>query len=167
MVRAEEDVKKTWADLQATYQRRLDLIPSLVSVVKGSANFESQTLEELAAARSKAQNIMLTSNPDYKSYQNQEQSQAVVVQSANRIIALVERYPDLKSTKSYLYLQVQLEGTERRVKVARNDFNSSVADFNKLVRRFPSDLVANLFKFKPKEGFQSDIQSENPPEVKF
>jgi LemA protein len=168
LVRTQEDVKKNWSDLQATYQRRSDLIPSLVSVVKGSSDYEKQTLEDVMNARAKAQQLTIsTSAGDFSGYQHVEAAQAQVVQSVNRIIALAEKYPDLKSTKSYLYLQTQLEGTERRVKVSRNDFNSSVADYNKKVRQFPSSLVAKMFGFSPKEGFSNDVNAENPPEVKF
>ena len=168
LVRSEEHVKQNWGDLQATYQRRADLIPSLVSVVKGTSDYEKQTLEDVMNARAKAQELTIsTSAGDYSGYQHVEAAQAQVVQSVNRLIAVAEKYPDLKSTKSYLYLQTQLEGTERRVKVSRNDFNSSVADYNKKVRQFPSSIVAKIFGFTPKEGFSSDVNAENPPEVKF
>jgi LemA protein len=168
LVKSDEGVKKTWSDLQSAYQRRIDLVPSLVSVVKGSSAFEMKTLEDLMNARSKAQQIIISSNTaDYQSYQHVETAQGEVAQSVNRVIAIAEKYPDLKSTKNYLYLQAQLEGTERRIKVSRNDFNSFVADYNKKVRQFPSSLVAGIFGFKPKEGFSSDMNAQNPPEVKF
>jgi LemA protein len=168
LVKSDENVKKNWSDLQSAYQRRIDLIPSLVSVVKGSSDFEQQTLVNLMDVRAKAQQTILNSNDaSVQSYKAQENSQADVVQTFNKVIARVERYPDLKSAKSYLYLQTQLEGTERRIKVSRNDFNSSVAEYNKKVRQFPSSLAAKIFGFKGKEGFTSDIGSENPPEVKF
>jgi LemA protein len=168
LVKSDEGVKKTWSDLQSAYQRRIDLVPSLVSVVKGSSGFEMKTLEDLMNARSKAQQIIISSNTaDYQSYQHVETAQGEVAQSVNRVIAIAEKYPDLKSTKNYLYLQAQLEGTERRIKVSRNDFNSFVADYNKKVRQFPSSLVAGIFGFKLKEGFSSDMNAQNPPEVKF
>jgi LemA protein len=168
LVKTDENVKKNWSDLQSAYQRRIDLIPSLVSVVKGSSNFEQQTLVSLMDVRAKAQQTTLNSNvANIQNYKAQENSQAEVVQTFNKVIARIENYPDLKSTKSYLYLQTQLEGTERRIKVSRNDFNSSVAEYNKKVRQFPSSLAANIFGFKGKEGFTSDAGSENPPEVKF
>ena len=168
LVKSDEGVKKTWSDLQSAYQRRIDLVPSLVSVVKGSSGFEMKTLEDLMNARAKAQQIIISSNKaDYQSYQHVETAQGEVAQSVNRVIAIAEKYPDLKSTKNYLYLQAQLEGTERRIKVSRNDFNSFVADYNKKVRQFPSNLVAGIFGFKPKQGFSSDMNAQNPPEVKF
>src|SRR6202035_4444085 len=117
LVKSDEGVKKTWSDLQSAYQRRIDLVPSLVSVVKGSSGFEMKTLEALMNARSKAQQIIISSNTaDYQSYQHVETAQGEVAQSVNRVIAIAEKYPDLKSTKNYLYLQAQLEGTERRIK---------------------------------------------------
>ncbi len=168
LVKSDESVKKTWSDIQSAYQRRIDLIPSLVSVVKGSSDFEQQTLVNLMEARAKAQQTTLNAGVvSAESYKAQENAQAEVVQNFNKVIARAEKYPDLKSTKSYLYLQTQLEGTERRIKVSRNDFNSSVAVYNKKVRQFPSSLVAKIFGFKEREGFTSDAGSENPPEVKF
>jgi LemA protein len=168
LVKREENVKLTWGDLQNAYQRRLDLVPNLVTVVKGSSDYEKQTLDQLATARAKAQQLTVTATElNAANFNQQEQVQTEMVQSINRVIGLVEKYPDLQSTKSFLYLQTQLEGTERRIKVTRSDFNGSVAQYNKLVRGFPSNLPASLFGFKPKEGFQSENGAENSPEVKF
>lgn len=168
LVKRDEAVKLTWGNLQNAYQRRLDLIPNLVTVVKGSSDYERQTLQQLADARAKAQQVIVgTAGLEPANYQRQEQAQAAMVLSVNKVIAIVEKYPDLQSTKSYVYLQVQLEGTERRIKVSRDDFNVSVATYNKMVRGFPSDIPAGLFGFRPKEGFQSSSGAETPPEVKF
>jgi LemA protein len=168
LVKREENVKLTWGNLQNAYQRRLDLVPNLVTVVKGSSDYEKQTLDQLATARAKAQQVTVTATElNAANFSQQEQVQTEMVQSINRVIGLVEKYPDLQSTRSFLYLQTQLEGTERRIKVTRSDFNGSVAQYNKLVRGFPSNLPASLFGFKPKEGFQSENGAENPPEVKF
>ena len=139
LVKEEENVKLTWANLQTTYQRRMDLVPSLVAVVKGSTDYEKQTLQQITE----------------------------VATSTNRAIAVIENYPDIKSTKSFGELQSQLEGTERRIKVARNDFNGAVAQYNKLVRSFPSSLPATLFGYKTKEGFKSEVGAETAPEIKF
>ena len=139
-----------------------------MAVVKATSDYEKQTLEQLASARAKATQVSVsTTGVDYNNYNAQEKAQADVANSINRVIVVIERYPDLKSTKSYVYLQSQLEGTERRVKVSRNDFNQSVAEYNKLVRGFPSSIAASMFGYKPKEGFRSDAGSENAPEVKF
>lgn len=168
LVKEEENVKLNWGNLQNAYQRRLDLIPGLVSVVKGSTDYEKQTLEQLAAARAKAQQVTLSaSGASSDNYGRQEQAQAEMVGSMNRVIGLIEKYPDLQSTKSFVDLQAQLEGTERRIKVSRDDFNGAVAQYNKAVRQFPSNIAASMFTFKPKEGFQSDAGAATPPEVKF
>ena len=168
LVKKQEDVKLKWGDLQNTYQRRIDLTPGLVAIVKGSSEFEKQTLEQVAAARANAMQVTLN-NTEISSdnYNKQERSQSEMVTSVNRLIGVIEKYPDLKSTKSFLYLQSQLEGTERRIKVARTDFNQSVAEYNKLVRGSPSNMVASIFGFKPKEGFTSDVGTNSAPEVKF
>jgi len=168
LVKQDENVKLTWGDLQNSYQRRLDLTPNLVAVVKASSDYEKQTLEQLAAARAKAMQVSVNStavNPE--NYNAQEQAQGEVATSINRVIGVIEKYPDLQTTKSFLYLQSQLEGTERRIKVARNDFNLAVANYNKKVRGFPASIAASIFGFKSKEGFKSDVGSENAPEVKF
>ncbi len=168
LVKSDENVKLNWGNLQNSYQRRLDLTPNLVAVVKASSDYEKQTLEQLAEARSKAMRVTtVATGTDFDSYNAQEQAQGDVANSINRVIAVIERYPDLKTTKSFVYLQSQLEGTERRIKTSRNDFNQSVADFNKLVRGFPSNIAASVFGFKSREGFRSDVGSENAPEVKF
>jgi LemA protein len=168
LVKEEENVKLNWGNLQNAYQRRLDLIPGLVAVVKGSSDYEKQTLEQLAAARAKAQQVTLsTADASSGNYSRQEQVQAEMVGSMNRVIGLIEKYPDLQSTKSFVDLQAQLVGTERRIKVSRDDFNGAVAQYNKSVRKFPSNIAASLFTFRSKEGFQSDAGAETPPEVKF
>ena len=168
LVKLDENVKLNWANLQNTYQRRLDLTPNLVTVVKGSSDYEKQTLAQLAAARAKASQVTISAvSPDVNNYNKQEQAQAEVVNSLNRLIAIIERYPDLKSTKNFLYLQSQLEGTERRIKVSRNDFNAAVAQFNKLVRSFPSSIIVSLCGYRPKEGFKSETGSDKAPDVKF
>jgi len=168
LVKQEENVKLTWGDLQNAYQRRLELTPNLVTVVKGSSAYEKQTLEQLAAARAKAQEVAVhATGLSAGNYSQQEQAQSEMVLSINRVIGLIEKYPDLQSTKSFIYLQTQLTGTERRIKVSRDDFNGAVAQYNKLVRGFPSSVVASLFGFKTKEGFQSVAGAGTPPEIKF
>jgi LemA protein len=169
LVKQDENVKLTWGNLQNAYQRRLDLIPNLVIVVKGSSDYEKQTLQELAGARANAQKVIVSTSGglEVNNYQRQEQAQAAMVLSINKVIAIVEKYPDLQSTKSYTNFQVQVVGTERRIKVSRDDFNASVASYNKEVRGFPSNIPAGLFGFRAKEGFQSQSGAETPPEVKF
>ncbi|MFI5155272.1 MAG: LemA family protein [Chitinophagales bacterium] len=168
LVRKDENVKLNWGNLQNAYQRRVDLTPSLVAVVKASSDYEKQTLEQVTNARAKAMLVSVNSSGlNAENFKNQEQAQAEMVNSINKIIGVIEKYPDLKSTKSFLDLQSQLEGTERRIKVSRNDFNESVANYNKSVRGFPASLVASLLGFRPREGFQSEAGAAEAPEVKF
>ena len=168
LVKQEENVKLNWGNLQNAYQRRLDLTPNLVAAVKASSDYEKQTLQQVTEARAKAMEIASgVSSPTPDNYQRQEQVQGEMVKSINRVIAVMERYPDIKSAKNFLLLQSQLEGTERRIKVSRSDFNAAVASYNKLVRGFPSGIAASVFGFKTKEGFLSEAGADTAPEVKF
>jgi len=167
LVSKEENVTKTWADVQATYQRRLDLIPQLVSTLKGMSGFESSTLIEITEARSRASQVMITGTPDSAAYRKHQAVQDSLASATNRLIAQVESYPELRGTEAYRKLQVQLEGTERRIRVARQDFNAAVNDYNIAVRSFPRNLVAGLFGFRKKEGFQADIGADKAVEIKF
>ena len=143
-----------WGDLQTTYQRRNDLIPNLVSVVRGSSEYEKNVLTQVAEARARAANFSISGDVNFQNYQQLEQLQAEVANSTNRALAVVESYPDIKAQKSFSALQTQLVGTERRIKVARADFNQAVADYNKKVRSFPSNLVAKLTGFELKRWIQ-------------
>ncbi|MFT3903941.1 MAG: LemA family protein [Niabella sp.] len=166
LVKKEEKVQQTWSEVQATYQRRLDLTPNLVNVVKGVANFEQTTLVEIAEARQKA--ISATGGDlNAANYQQQSRLQDNLAAATNRLIISIEKYPVLKGTDAYRALQTQLEGNERRIKVARNDFNKAVADYNQAARSFPKNMVAGMFGFKVKEGFQADAGSEKNVEIKF
>lgn len=165
-VKKEEAVKLAWSEMQNNYQRRTDLVPNLVAIVKGSANFEKQTLVQITEARAKATQL-LGGTASYDNYTAQEKAQGELANTMSRLIALVEAYPELKTTQSFIGLQTQLEGTERRIKVARKDFNEKVNQYNQSVRKFPSNLAARLFDFKEKEGFKADIGADKSPEVKF
>lgn len=162
----EESVNLAWSELQNVYKRRADMVPSLVTIVKGAASFEKSLLEEVAAARSRTASLA-SSSLSAEDYKKQEEAQSQLAMSMNRVIAIVEAYPDLKASKNFLYLQSQLEGTERRIKFARKDFNASVNTYNTSVRQFPSSLVAGLTGFKPKEGFKADEGTQSAPEVQF
>lgn len=168
LVRNDEAVKKNWGNLQSTYQRRLDLLPNLVSVVRGTAEFESGTLQDLTEARARAaQSVLAPAPANAGEFSRQEQAQAQVVGAANRVIAVIERYPNLRATESFRQLQAQLVGTERRIKIARKDFNAAVADYNNTVRRFPGNLVASVFGFRPREGFRADAGADVAPQITF
>jgi LemA protein len=166
IVKKEEKVKQQWSEVQNTYQRRLDLVPNLVNVVKGVSDFEQTTLENIAAARSKALSIQ-TDDITADNYNKQRIIQDSLAAATNRLIVIIEKYPVLKGTTAYSGLQTQLEGTERRIKVARNDFNAAVAEYNTAVRSGSSLLVAKLFGFKPKEGFQAVAGSDKAVEIKI
>lgn len=167
LVNKEEKIKMQWSEVQNTYQRRLDLIPNLVNVVKGVSDFEQTTLEKIATARAEALSGLSNDEITGENYQKQKQLQDSLAVAANRMIILIEKYPALKGTAAYSGLQTQLEGTERRIKVARNDFNEAVAVYNKRVRSFPSNIFAGLFGFKSKDGFEAVAGSDKAVEIKF
>jgi len=167
LVKKEEKVKQHWSDLQSTYQRRLDLIPNLVSVVKGVSEFEKSVLQKVAEARSSALAGTGQQEVTAENYKKQKQLQDSLAANVNRMIVLIEAYPELQALKSYLALQDQLAGTERRIVVAAKDFNESIYNYNRAVRAFPTNIVAGVTGFKQKEGFESVAGSEKPIEVKF
>ena len=167
LVTKEEKVKQQWAEVQNTYQRRLDLIPNLVNVVKGASDFERTTLDQVAEARARALSGLNNSDLTPDNYKKQNDLQDSLAAAANRMIIVIEKYPTLKGTSAYSGLQVQLTGTERRIKYARNDFNGAVAAYNKKVRSFPSSIVAGLFGFKKKEGFEAEAGTDKAIEIKL
>lgn len=167
LIKKQEKVKQQWSEVQNTYQRRLDLIPNLVNVVKGVSGFEQTTLQQIAEARSKALSGLSNNEITGENYQRQQTLQDSLAATTNRLIIAIERYPVLKGTAAYSGLQTQLEGTERRIRVARNDFNEAVAVYNKKVRSFPTNIISGLFGFKKKEGFEAVAGSDKAVEIKF
>lgn len=168
MVGLDENVKAKWANVQSDYQRRSDLIPNLVNTVKGAANFEQETLVRLVEARAKATSVQVDpSNITPEKLAEFQQAQAGVNSALGRLLAVVENYPDLKANQNFMDLQKQLEGTENRIKVSRNDFNTAVQEYNSKVRKFPNNIFANFFGFRVKDGFKADPGAEKAPEVKF
>jgi LemA protein len=168
MVTLDENVKAKWANVQSDYQRRSDLIPNLVNTVKGAANFEQETLTKVVEARAKATSVQIDpANLTPEKVAEFQQAQAGVTSALSRLLAVVEAYPDLKANQNFMDLQKQLEGTENRIKVSRNDFNAAVQEYNVTVRRFPNNIFAGLFGFRAKEGFKADPGAEKAPEVKF
>jgi len=165
-VKLDVEVNKKWSEVQNAYQRRTDLIPNLVNVVKGSTDYEKSVLAQVAEARAKTGQVT-TSGINYDAFQQQEAAQGNLTNNLNKVIAVVEKYPDLQSTNQFKTLQTQLEGTERRIKIARKDFNSAVMDYNNKARSFPWNMVGNVLGFKPKDGFTADAGAQNAPEVKF
>jgi LemA protein len=168
LVGQDENVKKAWNNVQSEYQRRTDLIPNLVNTVKGAANFEQETLTRLMEARAKATSVNINADDlTPEKLAEFQQAQAQVSSGIGRLLAVVENYPDLKANQNFRDLQAQLEGTENRIKVARNDFNSAVQEYNVKVRSFPMNLLAGMFGFKAKDGFKADPGSERAPNVQF
>lgn len=167
LVKKEEAIKNKWANVQAAYQRRLDLIPNLINVVKGVSDFEQSTLEKIATARAEALNNNVNVEVTAENVQQQQRLQDTIAAASNRIIIMIERYPALKGTAAYSGLQTQLEGTERRIKFARNDFNAAVNEYNNKVRGFPSNIVASLFGFNRKDGFVADTGADKAVEINF
>ena len=167
LVKKDEKVKQDWSEVQNTYQRRLDLIPNLVSVVRGVSEFESSLLQKIAQLRNNTAASLNQSEISAENYARQKQLQDSLASNVNRLIVLVEAYPELQATKAYLSLQTDLVGTERRIKVARKDFNESVYNYNRSVKRFPTNLVAGIAGFKSKTGFESVAGAEHGVEINF
>lgn len=167
LVRKDENLTKTWNNVQSDYQRRLDLVPNLVNAVKASSDYEKETLTKLIEARANAAKVNVTGSPTYDDFVKSETAQAEVASSANRVIAVIEKYPDLKTTNAFVRLQDQLIGTERRIKFSRKSFNEAVMEYNTAVRSFPSSMAASLFGFKLKAGFTADAGTDKAPEINF
>lgn len=170
MQQNEEAVTAAWADVEATYQRRADLIPNLVQVVKGYASHEKETLQAVIEARSRVGQMSLSAK-DLQNPAQLERYQAAQSQlsgSLSRLLLVVERYPDLKANQNFLDLQNQLEGTENRINVARQRYNDTVKIFNTSIRTFPNSMTNSLLlHLERKEPFKAQIGSEKAPEVKF
>lgn len=168
LVKMDVDVQNKWSQVETQYQRRADLIPNLVSTVKGAANFEQTTLTNVIEARSKASQIKLDpSQLTEENLQKYQAAQGQVGSALSRLMVLTENYPQLKATQQFSDLSAQLEGTENRIAVARKDFNESVALFNTKVRSFPNNLTAGIFGFAPKAAFKADAGAQNAPKVEF
>ena len=168
LVSEQQGVEAAWSNVETQYQRRADLIPNLVSTVKGYATHEQQTLEDVVAARAAATSITLDgSNMTPAQFEEYVEAQNKVTSALGRLIAVAENYPDLKANTSFLELQSQLEGTENRITVARKAFNDATQQYNVAVRRFPANLVAMLFGFDEKAYFEADASAAAAPKVEF
>lgn len=168
MVNKEEDVKGQWAQVENSYQRRSDLIPNLVSTVKGYADFEKSTLTEVIQARASATSMKIDANNlSPENIAKFQQAQDGLSGALSRLLVSVEKYPDLKANQNFLELQSQLEGTENRIAVERGRFNDMVQAYNKYIRSFPSNIFAGLYGFQQKGYFQAVAGAEKAPEVKF
>lgn len=169
LVTQEENVNSAWAQVENQYQRRADLIPNLVNTVKGAANFESETLQAVIEARSKATSVNISAsdlnNP--QAFQQFQEAQSQLSGALSRLLVTVERYPELKANQNFRDLQAQLEGTENRITTERMRFNKAAQAYNTKVRRFPASLIASITGFDQKEYFQADEGSEEAPTVDF
>ena len=168
MVSMQEGVDQSWANVQSSYQRRADLIPNLVSTVKGYAEFEKETLTGVIEARAKA--TQTTIDPSNLTTENLKQFQAAQGElsgALSRLLVTVERYPDLKANQNFLELQAQLEGTENRINVERNKYNEAAKGYNTYIRQIPRSIYAGWFDFEKKPYFEADVGTENAPKVEF
>jgi LemA protein len=167
-VEHEADAKTAWSNVESAYQRRADLIPNLVSTVKGYAAHEKETLEGVIKARSEATKTTIDANNLTPENMAQfQQAQQGLTGALSRLLLTVERYPELKADKGFLELQSQLEGTENRINVERNRFNDAVNVYDKFTSKFPGNLLASLFGFEEMARFKSAPGSENAPKVEF
>ena len=168
MVELQEAIPKEWAQVETQYQRRADLIPNLVNTVKGYAKFEQETLTRVIEARASATQVKVDpTNITPEALQRFQQAQNGVSSALGRLLAVVENYPDLKANQNFLDLQAQLEGTENRIAVARTRFNEVVLPYNIYIKRFPTNVLANMYGFKEKGYFESAEDSEKAPTVDF
>lgn len=168
MVSQDQNVKSKWGNVQSEYQRRSDLIPNLVNTVKGAADFEKSTLEAVVNARAKATSMTIDpANLTPENIAKFQQAQGELSGALSRLLVTIEKYPDLKANQNFRDLQAQLEGTENRIKVSRNDFNTSVQTFNTTVKSFPNNIFAGMFGFKEKGYFAADAGADKAPTVDF
>ncbi|HMN91100.1 MAG TPA: LemA family protein [Saprospiraceae bacterium] len=167
-VTLDENVKQSWGQVQSAYQRRADLIPNLVNTVKGYANFEQQTLTQVVEARAKATSVQIDpSNITPEKLKEFQSAYGEMNSALSRLLVTVEKYPDLKANQNFLELQAQLEGTENRIKVERDNFNKAVTEYNKKVRQFPGTLFAGMFGFGQRAQFEAEANAQNAPKVEF
>jgi LemA protein len=169
VVERDEDVKAAWSEVQNQYKRRADLVPNLVSIVKGSASFEQDTLQKVVEARSKVGGLKVdqATIDDPAKLRAFEQAQGQLSGALSRLMVVVERYPDIKSTGAFRDLQSQLEGTENRIAVSRRRFIEQVAEYNKVVLRFPTSMGASMRGKAVRPTFEGEPGSDKAPEVKF
>lgn len=168
MVTKGEDTKSKWSQVESQYQRRTDLYNSVVKVIEGSANFERNTLVDVIQARANATAVNVdASKLTPESIQQFQQAQDQLSSAFNKLMVVVERYPDLQTTQQFKDFQTQIEGTENRINKSRDDFNLSVQDYNTYIKKFPTNFIAGMFGFTEKGYFKSNAGSENAPDINF
>lgn len=168
LVKKDEACTQQWSKVESQYQRRLDLIPNLVNTVKGYTEHEQETFTQVIEARNQASQTKIDpNNMSQEAMDKFQQSQQTLKSSLDRLMVVVERYPDLKANQNFLELQSQLEGTENRIAVERQRFADVVNAYNSTIRRFPTNLIAGIFSFERKAYFESEAGAENAPKVEF
>lgn len=168
LVSKDETVANSWANVEAVYQRRADLIPQLVNTVKGYANHEKSTLDAVVSARTKATQMTVSVDDlSEENIQKFQEAQGEVGAAIGRLLAITEAYPELKANENFSELQAQLEGTENRINEARKKYNDAVKTYNVSVRRFPNNILAGMFGFERKAEFKAEEGASKAPEVNF
>lgn len=166
LIGVDQEVKTKWGNVETNYQRRNDLYNSVIKTIEGSANFEKSTLREVVEARSRATSINVDID-DSASMEAYAQAQAGMQGSFSRLLAVMENYPDLKTTSAFQGFQTQIEGTENRINVARQDYNAAVQSYNMRVKTFPNNIFAGMFGYSEKAFYKADPGSDRAPDVNF
>lgn len=168
IVEMDENVNNQWANVEAQYQRRTDLIPNLVSTVKGYAAHEKSTLEAVMQARSQATQVKIDpTNCTPEQLAAYQKAQGDVTTALGKLLAITENYPQLKANENFMELQSQLEGTENRITVARRDFNAAAKEYNTVIRKFPKNIIASMGGFEKHNYFEAEAGAEKAPKVEF
>jgi LemA protein len=165
LVKGDQNVKKVWGNVETNYQRRTDLYSSVIKTVEASANFEKSLLKDVVEARAKLGATTVNLN-DQQSLDKYQQAQGQMRSAFSNLMGYVENYPDIKTTKAFQDFQTQIEGTENRINVARQDYNKAVEGYNLKVKRFPNNMLAGMFGFKEKAFYKADPGTEKNPDVK-
>jgi len=166
LVSTDQSVKNSWSNVETNYQRRTDLYNSVIKTIEGSANFEKSTLKEVIEARAKATAVTVDIN-DPASLAKYQAAQGQLQSAFGRLMAVAEAYPDIKTTKSFQDFQTQIEGTENRINIARQDYNKTVNDYNLKVKTFPNNIFAGFFHFVEKPYYKAELGSDKVPDVQF
>ncbi len=166
LVKGDQNVEKVWGNVETNYQRRTDLYNSVIKTIEASANFEKSLLKDVVEARAKLGQVTVNVD-DQQSMDQYQQAQGQMRGAFSNLLGYVENYPDIKTTKAFQDFQTQIEGTENRINVARQDYNTAVNSYNLQVKKFPGNLMAGMFGFSPKAYYKADPGSDKAPDVQF
>lgn len=168
LVEEQQSVDQAWAEVENQYQRRADLIPNIVNTVKGYSSHEEETLVKVTEARAKATSITIDAdNLDEATLAKFQETQNQLSSALKSLLSVAEAYPDLKANEGFMNLQTQLEGTENRITIARRNYTEAVREYNTQIKKFPTNIYAGWFGFKPQPQFSAESGAERAPEVKF